>query len=510
MRISTKHATQQTISYRDFSGGLNTTDATESIAKNELAKAVNVCLDKSTGLLKTIAGTDELVRDDTKIFDVLMIDPWDRTTLITDTEQNVYKVVDNSLEKVGELTGNNHASYTTWEDGLIIASGGKMQYYHGGELETLDESPEECNGVFVRDGRIWTWSGDRIQLSAIGDEHNWTHDNDRADSAQYVDIGYKDRGSIKGVVALSSDVVIFKDNGHAYHLAGQFPDWVVKSIGRQLGIRSYESCLSIGNSVLVLGDGRVQSVEVTQDYGDMKAAYLSRKVETDVRSFGGDVRVRYVPTENEVWFLQQDEAEFLTFDVTANAFFRRRYGSVTKDVVSVGDDTYILKEHSLAKASRDDYKMMDEGRPLEWEFQTQTLVGYNDLLLKRVYVDTTPFFDNYSDQKFRFGDVEICGGLPPTAKYLYHNFGVMPYNRRYLCDPYLGLVLTDTAESLCHNDRHLFENQTPMRSMKCFRSETRCVDHRWSIPVKARGSGGVTLFNQVAYDVVEVGRNIRG
>ena len=64
MRLSKKHANQQTISFKDFSGGLNTTKSTESIAPNELARAVNVCLDKSTGLMRTISGTDEIVRDD--------------------------------------------------------------------------------------------------------------------------------------------------------------------------------------------------------------------------------------------------------------------------------------------------------------------------------------------------------------------------------------------------------------------------------------------------------------
>ncbi len=517
MRLSTKHANQRTVAYRDFSGGLNTTDATESIAQNELARAVNVCLDKSTGLLRTVQGTDTLLRDESKDFDVLMIDPWDGSMLITENSGNVHKLIVTttedgtaySLSKVGELTGQNHASYTTWEDGLVIASGGKLQYYHDGTLETISESPEVCNGVFVRDGRVWTWHDDRIVLSGVGDEHNWTHDNNDASSSQYVDIGYKDRGNIKGVVAFSSDVAIFKDNGHAYHLLGQYPEWQIKSIGRQLNIKNYDCCISIGNSVLVLGDGRVQSVELTNDYGDMKSADIGRKVSTEVRELGIDCRVRYVPTENEVWFLKQDEGEFLTLDVGRNAFFHRRYSGNTRDVVTHGDETYILKGHDLARQAKD-YKMLDEGIPMEWEFQTATQVGYNDILLKRVYVDTTPFFDQYSDQRFRFGDVEINGGLPPTARFLYHNYGIMPHNYRCLYDPYLGLVLTDNAESLFHNDRHLYNNNTYMRSMKCYRSETRCVDHRWSVPVVCRGSGGVTLFNQIAFDMVEVGRNIRG
>ena len=59
-RISVKHANQQIMEYRDFSGGLNTSAALEFIAPNELGKAVNVELDPSTGLLRTVAGTEDL------------------------------------------------------------------------------------------------------------------------------------------------------------------------------------------------------------------------------------------------------------------------------------------------------------------------------------------------------------------------------------------------------------------------------------------------------------------
>ena len=60
MRLSNKHANVQTVAYSDFSGGLNTTDAPETIATNELTRSVNVEIYK--GQLKTVAGTDEYIR----------------------------------------------------------------------------------------------------------------------------------------------------------------------------------------------------------------------------------------------------------------------------------------------------------------------------------------------------------------------------------------------------------------------------------------------------------------
>ena len=54
MRISSEHANQQTVRFSDFSGGLNTTDAPESIAENELSRSINVEI--YNGQLKTVAG----------------------------------------------------------------------------------------------------------------------------------------------------------------------------------------------------------------------------------------------------------------------------------------------------------------------------------------------------------------------------------------------------------------------------------------------------------------------
>lgn len=507
MRLSTKHPNQQNISFRDFSGGLNTTSAIENLKPNELARALNVCLDRSTGLLRTVEGTDKLFEDTNKEFDCLMIDPWDDSMLMTDRDGNVYQYGNDAITKVGELTGSNSPVYTTWEDGLVIASGGKMQYFHGNTLETISESPAVCNGVFVRDGRVWTWHDDRIVLSGVGDEHNWTHDNNDQSSSQYVDIGYKDRGNIKGIVALSSDVVIFKDNGHAYHLAGQYPDWTIKSIGRQLGIKNYECCLSVGNGVLVLGDGRVQQVGVTEDYGEMTASDISGKVEAEVKAIPGTVRMRFVPSRNEIWFIGNEEedpqAEFLVFDIAAGAYFHRMYNAVVRDVLSRNETTYILKQHSLCRVSTDN-KMLDENEPMEWEFKTMAIASFNQFLLKRVFVDTTPFFDTYVEHKCYFGDVQIFGPLPLTAKSVWENRGVIFGSRRYICDPFPSLVLTETSDIVYNNNEHIWKKRVNVRSSKSYRAETRCVDRRRTVPIKCRGLGGVMLVNQIAFDYAEV------
>lgn len=61
MKLGVKHANQTPIVRADFSGGLNTSSTTDSIAENQLANAVNVEIDSANGRLKTVAGTVDVL-----------------------------------------------------------------------------------------------------------------------------------------------------------------------------------------------------------------------------------------------------------------------------------------------------------------------------------------------------------------------------------------------------------------------------------------------------------------
>ena len=213
MRLANKHANVQNIRYSDFSGGLNTTDAVENIADNELSQAVNVEIYK--GQLKTVAGNKAVYKDNSVTFDGIIYDSIESKTLLVDTSHKVYLLEDSKLTEKGTLTGTSEMQYAAWEDGVLIASGGKLQYYHGGTLETVTNSPDVSRGVFIKQGRVWTFYDDVLKCSGVGDETNWTQKSDDNSSSQFLQIGYKDGGKIVGVSSLSSDTLIFKDNHHA-------------------------------------------------------------------------------------------------------------------------------------------------------------------------------------------------------------------------------------------------------------------------------------------------------
>ena len=208
MRLSTKHPTQQTIAVADFSGGLNKAASVASIGDNELADVLNMELDSATNRLKTVSGTVDVL---TLTGGTIFAAAWDEINgkaLLVDADKAVYASDLVTTERLGTLTGGLYPICASWEDGLLIASGGHLQYYNGKALETLTSSPDTCRGVYIRSGRVVVFTANEVHYSAVGDETNWTEDSNDAASSVWVEAGYKDGGQFIGMASLSADIII--------------------------------------------------------------------------------------------------------------------------------------------------------------------------------------------------------------------------------------------------------------------------------------------------------------
>ena len=497
MRISNKHANVQMAQYHTFTGGLNTADSVEMIAENELAIAENVEVFK--GQLKTCAGTDTVLYDEDKAFTYIIYDSINKAVLVTDSEQNVYLVSNNELSALGVLTGSKTLEYATWEDGVIIASGGKLQYYNGAALNTIDTSPEHCYGAFIKNGRVWTYFADELHCSGVGDEENWTHDSNDESSAQWVRIGYKDGGKIMGVSSLSQDIVIFKDNRRAYRLTGDYPGWQVLEIGRQVDCKGHNNCLALADSVILLGSIAVQTISTTDAYGDMMARNISDKVYKDIQNMG-NVKMRFIPMLNQVWFVSGTD-KFLFLDVSTGGFFYRCYNSSAMDAVQSDYGILVLKEHGLCVLNPS--HMKDEGEDLDWRFQGKTLLSLNQYLIKRVRVDTTPFFTNNAEQWFYVGAVKIAGGTPLSARQVYGNEAFVYEDNSFVNTPDIDPIFGASDEVFIDFSR-VYGNENYVFSLDTYRNETRCCDRERAIRVLGYGSGGQMIIHNISFEYVEV------
>ena len=204
MQLSAKH-NQTTISYNNFYGGLNTTTAQEMIAENELSRCLNMDIDTQSGLLKVVDGNKNIFTppDGVKIKST-MYDPINCIWLVVDKNNAVY-TIDLTATKpslsatIGTLTGNLFPCHAAWESGLLIASGGKLQYYNGTALVILTNSQAACSAVYVKKGRVVTndltsENRSNIYFSATGDETTWADTSVDDSSGKWLEVGYKDGG----------------------------------------------------------------------------------------------------------------------------------------------------------------------------------------------------------------------------------------------------------------------------------------------------------------------------
>lgn len=534
-RLSNKHANAQNITFTDFSGGLNLTNATEEIAQNELSRSINLEIDSSTGLLKTVAGTKEIFKDDTKTFTDIVFDRISDTFLFVDSARAVYKYKDKTLTQVGTLTGKTQVVYESWEDGVLIASGGKLQYYHDGALETISESPD-ANGVYIRSGRVIIYYGDTIRFSNIGDEHGWTDDTNDASTSKWIEAGYKTGGNVIGMCNLSSDILIFKDNRRCYRLSGAFPNWTLQEVGRNIDCRSYNACVALTDSALCLGRNSIQGIVTTQTYGDMAAANIAAKVGSRIPLMPDGTKLRYIPELQQVWIIT-GEAHFMFYDVARQSFYDREFNSKVVDVVGAAGNVYVLKEHGFYVLDND-VDMLDEGKLLYWSFEAKTISGVNDILVKRVRADITPFFRHGADIYFYIGDMEFSPRLPWVSRYVYGNnehvwgnkrdiyssdckhrfYGTRIYgnrmsvkggysrvfeNKRRLAKLY-NIKYSHNGEYVYGDTDFVYGNTDYVCHVDCYRTDIRCVQRKAAIRVKGRGSGGMMLFNSIGMELAEV------
>jgi hypothetical protein len=147
--------------------------------------------------------------------------------------------------------------------------------------------------------------------------------------------------------------------------------------------------------------------------------------------------------------------------------------------------------------------MTDEGEDMQWSFRLQNLLANNRYLIKRVNVDTTPLHSHYCDERIRVGSIGLEAAQPDSAYQLYDNDA-------YLFESQLPLMpsgkntMYSNSEELYNSQEYIYESDLPLMSTEMYRASVRCVDNKKSVQVRGDGAGGVTIFNNVSFDITEV------
>lgn len=481
MRLGTKHQNQFQVVRADFSGGLNTSATRDGIAENQLAIATNVEVDHSTGKLKTVAGTVTVM----KFRDIFaaMYDAINQKLLVVQNDKEVYALdlETRKYKRCGTLSGDLYPIATSWEDGLLIASGGKLQYYNGEKLKTLDNSPT-ATSVYVRAGRILVSDDTSVRYSSVGDEETWLADTDDESSGIFVEAGYKDGGKLLAMVNLSSDVLMIKDNHRVYRLSGEFPDWSMAEVSRNVEVSGRRSICTVADSVYILGRNEVQVLQTTADYGDVKPQNVASLITREIQFLPEDAILRFLPSLGQIWAINGDIA--LVLDLTTNSWFKRQFNSVVVDVIPVGVDVLVIKPDRVAKLS--EFSFADSDKPLSWKWQGQRLISHYDYFLKRTSVSFSPT-NIVHKGNVRVGavvvDLPVLNNRPITGR------------RQYFFS---------NSSPIYENNDPIYENEEPIFSLTTIITENRNVFRSKYLDIGGSGDKGGLTFNSITLDLVEV------
>lgn len=501
MLLSTKHANQQTVSRYDFTGGLNSTTAIEMIADNQLASVVNMDIDTSTGLLKTVSGAKTVYTPSGITIKDALYDSINSIFLIIDTANNVYKCNLATHEKIGAMTGSLAPISTAWENGVLIASGAKLQYYNGTQLLTLAASPTTCLGVYIRAGRVLVDYDNEVRYSAIGNEEDWTENSNDSSTSKFVEAGYKDGGKFIGMTSLSSDVIIIKDNHRIYRLSGEYPNWSVKEISRNVDCVGRLSYCSVANSTLILGNNKLQVIQTTDDYGNMKATNVAGNISKELSEIPLNSRMIYVPPLNQVWIIGK-KGKVIVYDLTCNSFFIRQFNSDVLNVISVNDDVYIIKADRISLLSA--YQFYDDDEPLVWSFKARRIVGHNALLVKRVQFGITPHFERFCNGNIMVGGLIFSLPMPFYLSKIYKNKAQIYHNKTKICSSYKTRGIYASGDLIYYNPEPIYGNTTRIYTTRDITLDDRCVYRNRFIDIKGYGSAGSFILNKINIDLAEV------
>ncbi|MBQ6298647.1 MAG: hypothetical protein IJK81_13365 [Selenomonadaceae bacterium] len=464
MRLGVKHQNQFQIVHADFSGGLNTSTSVDGIAENQLARATNVEVDHATGKLKTVAGTIDVLK-----FENLLgaaYDDINRKLLLFDADKKVYAFdfkANTTSDELGTLSGELYPICTSWEDGLLIASGGKLQYFNGAELVTLN-SPT-ATSVCIQAGRVLVTDTNNLYLSSIGDETNWIEDANIDSSAKFLEIGYKDGGELVCMVSLPSGVLLVKNNRRAYRFNIGFPSWSLVEVSRNVEMSGRLSICAVADSIFTLGRDEVQNIQASNVYGNAKPQNIAILIESEIKKVTENSLVRYVPKLNQIWILNGEAV--LMYDLVTQSWYKRQFNSQILDVISVDDEVFVIKPDRVSKL--DEKVFHDSEEELTWDFKCKRRISHYDYLLKNTVVSFTPI------------DMELTSGVISAGKVK------------------VKLSLNENGSS---TRRRLISDEE--QSNPTVLAQNRNVYRNKFLDIEGRGTSGGIIFNSIVLDVVEI------
>ena len=280
-------------------------------------------------------------------------------------------------------------------------------------------APNICNGVFIKNGRVYVWHEYTLQCSSVGDVLDWNDSSDIDSSSKSIDIGYKEgekeQAYIAGACALSSDIVIIKNDGKVYRLAGNYPDWELKEVARNITCLNPECYVAVQDNVFITGREGIFALQTTTDYGDVQPTNIANGIVSLLGILSIEKSyMRFIPQLNQIWIAGQDN-RFICYDLTFKAFFQRRFNSSVNDVCHYKSYCLLARNHKITELMEgiyhDEMYSSDESE-MEWYVEGKSHTSLYDFLLKRIRIGYVPLIDTFTTAELITAKDKIHIDLP--------------------------------------------------------------------------------------------------
>jgi hypothetical protein len=307
-------------------GGMNIATDPMDLKETEAKVIENMEFDAEGSELKTRRGVGKPLFTFSSDISYIWYDYELNLYLVFLKDKSVYRYEPNKQPiLLGKLNGDTTSQPCVCRFGtkILIASNKTLQIYEysGSTLQTSEKYPV-CDYVTERFSRVLVSqsSTNNIKYSAIGDPTNWEQDSNDASSAKDLDVG--DISGIKGIYPLSTDLVVFKDNGNVYRVANEPEDWNVTLVGQNSDFINNDAMTNLGKDVCYLSRTGLRLVSATEIYGNYTNAEIGEKCNPAI------AKMNYAP-----WVTKLDRTDQLLINPNSGSVvwvYHYRLGAFTK------------------------------------------------------------------------------------------------------------------------------------------------------------------------------------
>lgn len=376
---------RQVISTNGFRLGIDWSNPPESIDVQCLTQARQCEFDRTDNALRTVPGVRVLLNFGSPI-ETLYYDVYRKKWYFT-SGRNIYETDFTTHSLLGALSGAHKPRYHAFGGDILVASGDKLQVISGsGKLSTIDNSPQ-CDIVNSHAGRVLVASiySHRLSWSAVGDYNAWTHNTNDSSSAQYIDVGYKDQGSIIAVDFLSRAIIVYKEYGRVYQVVGT-PDtgnltvYPLSSTGYCSG-----ATMSIDDRSYYLGEQGFMSFMPTNTYAEIQPFETGLNINSYLLKYiTHDCEMWHIPSRKQLWIKPYNGDSIFIYHYLPRyqdgrgVFTSRKFTHNINMAVDVDKDVYV--------AYGDKIGILDESLDTDDEQQIETSIVSGNRLAQRFFL----------------------------------------------------------------------------------------------------------------------------